>query len=174
MSNNDSSLMKVDDDKFRSTVIHHRSICFPAATASGAILRRPGFGNLVQAMRTSRARGEELRGARATEVQRTLQTCSEVGHLSCHCLLQHDRIYPDVPTLSSPPQINRSGHSGTGYNLLMSPPSYSGRSGGTGYDFPWSPPQYSGSNNGDGTNEGPQQQYGRSADGSAGYGATFA
>ena len=28
MSNNDGSLMKVDVDKFSSTVIHHRSICF--------------------------------------------------------------------------------------------------------------------------------------------------
>ena len=55
----------------------------------------------------------------------------------------------------------------------MSPPLYSGRSGGTGYDIPWSPPQYSGSNNGYSTKEGPQQQYGRGADGSAGYGATF-
>ena len=83
-------------------------------------------------------------------------TCSELGHLSCHCLLQRDRIYSDVSTLSSPPQINRSGR------------------GGTGYDIPWSPPQYSGSNNGYGIDEGPQQQYGRGADGSAGYGATFA
>ena len=101
-------------------------------------------------------------------------TCSELGHLSCHCLLQRDRIYSDVPTLSSPPQINRSGRGGTGYDLPMSPPSYSGRSGGTGYDIPWFPPQYSGSNNGYGTNEGPQQQYGHGADGSAGYNAIFA
>ena len=28
MSNNDGSLVEVDDDKFSSTVIHHRSICF--------------------------------------------------------------------------------------------------------------------------------------------------
>ena len=56
----------------------------------------------------------------------------------------------------------------------MSSPLYSDRSGGTGYDIPWFPPKYSGSNNGYGTNEGPQQQYGRGADGSAGYGATFA
>ena len=101
-------------------------------------------------------------------------TCSELEHLSCHCLLQRDRIDSDVPTLSSPPQINRRGRGGTGCDLPMSPPSYSGRSGGTGYDIPWSPPQYSGSNNGYGTNEGPQQRYGRGADGSAGYGATFA
>ena len=105
---------------------------------------------------------------------RLCSTCSELGHLSYHCLLQRDRMYSDVPTLSSPPQINRSGRGGTGHDLLMSPPSYSGRSGGTGYDIPRSPPQYSGSNNGYGTNEGPQQQYGRGADGSAGYGATFA
>ena len=101
-------------------------------------------------------------------------TCSELGHLSFHCLLQCDRIYSDIPTLSSPPQINRSGLGGTGYDSPMSPSSYCGRSGGTGYDIPWSPPQYSGSNNGCGTNEGPQQQYGRGADCSAGYGATFA
>ena len=101
-------------------------------------------------------------------------TCSGRGHLSCHCLLRRDRIYSDLPTLSSPPQINRSGRGGTGYDLPMSPPSYSGRSGGTGCDIPRSPPQYSGSNNGYGTNGGPQQQYGRGADGSAGYGATFA
>ena len=100
-------------------------------------------------------------------------TCSELGHLNCHCLLQRDRIYSDVPTLSSPPQINRSGRGGTDYDLTMSPPPYSGRTGGTGYDIPWSPPQYSGSNNGYGTNESPQQQYGRGADGSAGYGATL-
>ena len=101
-------------------------------------------------------------------------TCSELGHLSCHCLLQRDRIYSNVPTLSSPPQINRSGPGDTGYDLPMSPPPYSGRSGGTGYDIPWSPPQNSGSNSGYGTNEGPQQQYRHGADDSAGYGATFA
>ena len=101
-------------------------------------------------------------------------TCSELGHLRCPCLLQRDRIYSDLPTRSSPPQINRSDRGGTGYDLPMSPPSYSGCSGGTGYDIPWSPPQYSGSNNGYGTNEGPQQQYERGADGSAGYGAIFA
>ena len=79
-------------------------------------------------------------------------TCSERGHLSCHCLLRRDRIYSDVLILSSPPQISRSGRGGTGYNLPMSPPSYSGPSGGTGCDIPRSPPQYSGSNNGYGTN----------------------
>ena len=57
-------------------------------------------------------------------------TCCWLGHLSCDCLLQRDRIYSDVPSLSSPP---------------ISPPSYSGRSGGPGYDIPCSPPQYSGS-----------------------------
>ena len=125
-------------------------------------------------MQTSRAQDERVRGARATEVQRTLPHCSALGHLSFHCLLQRDRIYSDVLTLSSPPQISCSGRGGTGYDLSMSPPSYKGRSGGTGCDIPWSPPQYSGSNNGYGTNEGPQQQYGRGAYGSAGYGATFA
>ena len=82
-------------------------------------------------------------------------TCCELGHLSCDCLLQRDRIYCDVPTLSSPP---------------ISPPSYSGRSGGPGYDIPCSPPQYSGTHcyrakpfvrrysGGDGTALSPQQQ----------------
>ena len=101
-------------------------------------------------------------------------TCSELGNLSGRCLLQRDRIHSDVPTLSSPPQINRSDRGGTDYDLPMLPPSYSGRTGGTGDDIPWSPPQYSGSNNDYGTNEGPQQQYERGADGSAEYGATFA
>ena len=72
-------------------------------------------------------------------------TCCELGHLGCDCLLQRDRIYSDVPTLSSPPQNNRSGRGGTGYDLPISPPSYSSRSVGPGYDIPWSPPQYSGS-----------------------------
>ena len=53
-------------------------------------------------------------------------TCCWFGHLSCDCLLQRDRIYSDVPTLSSPP---------------ISPPLYSGRSGGSGYDIPCYPPQ---------------------------------
>ena len=125
------------------------------------------------------------------------------GHLSCDCLLQRDRIYSDVPTLSSPSQSNRGGPS---YDIpcyppQQTPPSYSGRSGGPGYDIPCYPPQqpaprpfssfvrgqrysgrhstappqhkYCGSNNGYGINEGPQQQYGRGADGSAEYGATF-
>ena len=82
-------------------------------------------------------------------------TCCELGHLSCDCLLQRDRIYSDVPTLSSPP---------------ISPPSYSGRSGGPGYDIPCSPPQYSGTHcyrakpfvqrysGGDDTALSPQQQ----------------
>ena len=63
-------------------------------------------------------------------------TCCELGHLSCDCLLQRDRIYSDVPTLSSPSQNNRSGRGGTGYDLPIPPPSYSGRSGGPGYDIP--------------------------------------
>ena len=95
-----------------------------------------------------------------------------LGHLSCDCLLQRDRIYSDVPILSSPPQSNRSG---PGYNipcydLPISPPSYSGRSGGPGYNIPCSPPQYSGSHcyrakpfvrrysGADGTALSPQQQ----------------
>ena len=121
--------------------------------------------------------GHEAKMCAARELRRfngLCGTCSELGHLSCHCLLQRDHIYSDVPTLSSPPQINRNGRGSTGYDLPMLPSSYSGRSGGTGYDIPWSPPQYSSRNNGYGTNEGPQQQHGRGADGSAGYGATFA
>ena len=82
-------------------------------------------------------------------------TCCWLGHLSCDCLLQRDRIYSDVSTLSSPP---------------IPPPSYSGRSGGPGYDIPRSPPEYSGGhchrakpfvrryNGGDGTALSPQQQ----------------
>ena len=35
MSNNDGSLMEVDDDKFSSTVIHHRSICFACSHSNG-------------------------------------------------------------------------------------------------------------------------------------------
>ena len=130
-------------------------------------------------------------------------TCCWFGHLSCDCLLQRDRIYSDVSTLSSTPQSNRGG---PGYDIpcyppQQTPPSYSGRSGGPGYDIPCYPPpqpaprpfssfvrgqryngghstappqhKYCGRNNGYGTNEGPQQQYGRGADGSAGYGATF-
>ena len=135
-------------------------------------------------------------------------TCCELGHLSCDCLLQRDRIYSDVPTLSSPLQSNRSG---PGYDIPCSPPQYSGShcyrakpfvrpySGGDGTVLspqqqpgprPFSsfgrsqryngghstaPPQhkYCSSNNSYGTNKGPQQQYGRGADGSAGYGATF-
>ena len=97
-------------------------------------------------------------------------TCCELGHLSYDCLLQRDRIYSDVPTLSSPQQNNRSGRDGTGYDLPISPPSYSGRSGGPGYDIPRSPPQYFGSDcyrtkpfvrhysGGDGTALSPQQQ----------------
>ena len=47
-------------------------------------------------------------------------TCCELGHLSCDCLLQRDRIYSDVPTLSSPSQNNRSGRGGTGSDLPIS------------------------------------------------------
>ena len=74
-------------------------------------------------------------------------TCCELGHLSCDCLLQRDRIYSDVPTLSSPQQSNRSGpgYDIPCYDLPTSPPSYCSRSGGPGYDIPCSPPQYSGS-----------------------------
>ena len=82
-------------------------------------------------------------------------TCCWLGHLSCDCLHQRNRIYSDVPTLSSPP---------------ISPPPYSDRSGGSGYDISCSPPQYSGSHcyrakpfvrsysGGDGTALSPQQQ----------------
>ena len=78
-------------------------------------------------------------------------TCCWVGHLSCDCLVQRDRIYSDVLTLSSPP---------------ISPPSYSGRSGGPGYDIPCSLLQYVGGHcyrvrrygGGDGTALSRQQQ----------------
>ena len=50
-----------------------------------------------------------------------------------------------------------SGHGPTAYVLQLPT---SGRSSGTGCDILRSPPQYSGSNNGYGTNRGPQQQYG--------------
>ena len=82
-------------------------------------------------------------------------TCCWLGHLSCDCLLQRDRIYSDVPALSSPP---------------ISPPSYSGHSGGPGYNIPCSPPQCNGSHcyrakpfvrrysGGDDTALSPQQQ----------------
>ena len=97
-------------------------------------------------------------------------TCCWLGYLSCDYLLQRDRVYSNVPTFSSPPQNNRSGRGGTGYDLPISPSSYSGRSGGPGYDIPCSPPQYSGSHcyrakpfvrhysGGNGTALSPQQQ----------------
>ena len=105
-----------------------------------------------------RRAGHEAKMCAAREPQRfngLCDTCCWLGHLSCDCLLQRDRIYSDVPTLSSPP---------------ISPPSYSGRSGGPGYDIPCSPPQYSGGHcyrakpfvrrysGGDGTALSPQQQ----------------
>ena len=34
MTNNDGSFMEVDDDKFKSTAIHHRSICFARSHSS--------------------------------------------------------------------------------------------------------------------------------------------
>ena len=84
-------------------------------------------------------------------------TCCWFGHLSYDCLLQRDRIYSDVPTLSSPPQSNRGG---PGYDIpcyptQQTPPSYSGRSGGPGYDIPCypsqqTPPSYSGRSGGPG------------------------
>ena len=67
-------------------------------------------------------------------------TFSELGNLSCHCLLRRDRMYSDIPTLSSPPKINRSGRGSTGYDFPMWPPLFSGRSGGTGCDIPRFPP----------------------------------
>ena len=78
--------------------------------------------------------GREARIRAAREPRRfngTCGTCSERGNLSCHCLLRRDLIYSDIPTLSSPPQINRSGRGVTGYDLPMSPPLFSGRSGAT-------------------------------------------
>ena len=105
-----------------------------------------------------RRAGHEAKMSAAREPRRfngLCDTCCWLGHLSCDCLLQRDRIYPDVPTLSFPP---------------ISPPSYSGRSGGPGYDIPYSTPQHSGSHcyrakpfvrrysGGDGTALSPQQQ----------------
>ena len=108
--------------------------------------------------------GHEAKMCAAREPRRfdgLCDTSCELGHLSCHCLLQRDRIYSDVPpTPPSPTQNRRSGRGGTGYDLPMSPPSYSGHSGGPDYDIPWSPPQYNVSNNGYGTNEVLQQQPG--------------
>ena len=85
-------------------------------------------------------------------------TCCWFGHLSCDCLLQRDRVYSDVPTLSSPPQSNRGG---PGYDIPCYPPQQ---------PAPHSPPQYSGPHcyrakpfvrrysGGDGTALSPQQQ----------------
>ena len=42
MSNNDGILMEVDDDKFSTTVIHHRSICFARGLITAARLRESG------------------------------------------------------------------------------------------------------------------------------------
>ena len=99
-----------------------------------------------------RRAGHEAKMCAAREPRRfngLCDTCCELGHLSCDCLLQRDRIYSDAPTLSSPPQSNRSGPN---------------------YDIPCSPPQYSGSHcyrakpsvrryrGGDGTAPSPQQQ----------------
>ena len=81
---------------------------------------------------------------------RLCDTCCWFGHLSCDCLLQCDRLYSDVPTLSSPPQqtlpsySSRSG--GPGYDIpcyppQQTPPSYSGRRGSPGYDIPCYPPK---------------------------------
>ena len=136
-------------------MISQQHLFFPQSQQLGPHYGGPALG--IWCERCGRA-GHEAKMRAAREPQRIdgiCGTCSERGHLSCHCLLRHDRIYSDVPTLFSPPQINRSGR------------------GGIGCDIPRSPPQYRGSNNGYSTNGGPQQQYGRGADGSAGYGATF-
>ena len=108
MSNNDGSLVEVDDDKFSSIVIHHRSICFARSHSNwghikAARLRESGVSDADEPGTRRRCARRESHGGS------TDPTCSELGHLSCHCLLQRDRIYSDVPTLSSPPQINRSG-----------------------------------------------------------------
>ena len=148
-------------------VIPHRSICSARS--------HNNWGNITAArLRESGASDVDEPGTRRRCAQRESHGVSTdsatLGHLSCDCLLQRDRICSDVPTLSSPPQNNRSGRGGTGYNLPMSPPSYSGRSGGPGYDIPRYPPQYSGSHcyrakpfvrhysGGDGTALSPQQQ----------------
>ena len=105
-----------------------------------------------------RRAGHEAKMCAAREPRRfngLCDTCCWLGHLNCDCLLQRNRIYSDVPTLSSPPK---------------SPPSYSNRSGGPGYDIPCSLPQYRSGHcyrakpfvrrysGGDGTALSPQQQ----------------
>ena len=148
--------------KFMSNtaVIPHCSICSARSHSNWGIitaarLRESGASDAGE---PGMGAGHEAKMCAAREPRRfngLCDTCCWLGHLSCDCLLQRDRIYSDVPTLSSPP---------------VSPPSYSGRSRGPGYDIPCSPPQYSGSqcyrakpfvrrySGGDGTALSPQQQ----------------
>ena len=152
-----------------TTVIPHRSICSARSHSNwgnitAARLRESGASDVDEPGKRRRCARRESHGFKGL-----CDTCCELGHLSCDCLLQRDRIYPDVPTLSSPPQNNRSGRGGTGYDLPISPQSYSGRSGGPSYHIPRSPPQCRGSHcyrvkpfvrhysGGDGTALSPQQ-----------------
>ena len=156
-----------------TTVVPHRSICSARSHSNwGNITVAPAtICHITSVIQQSQRRpGFDIPWSPPRRFNGLCDTCCELGHLSCDCLLQRDRIYSDVPTLSSPPQNNRSGRGGTGYDLPISPPSYSGRSGGPGYDIPRSSPQYSRSHcyrakpfvrhytGGDGTALSPQQQ----------------
>ena len=64
MSNNDGVLMEVDDDKFSSTVIHHRSIYFARSHITTARLRESGASGADEpGMRQRYARRESHGGS---------------------------------------------------------------------------------------------------------------
>ena len=63
MSNNGGSLMEVDDDKFRSTVIHHRSICFARSHSNWGHIR-------TARLRESRASDADEPGTRRRYARR--------------------------------------------------------------------------------------------------------
>ena len=56
MSNNDGSLVEVDDDKFSSTVIRHRSICFARSHITAARLRESGASDADDVIQRSQRR----------------------------------------------------------------------------------------------------------------------